>query len=279
MLLVAVLLTQGTAAFAEVEYPELNPERVVCGKSPLDTLIEKSSEAGFSLKDTTEFADLVTCGTFCDYDSPEELRSYLKEENGFSEFRPGSSYKPQPGDLLFYITKGKADKLVFTGIELKSVPERCRVVHVEYPEYEKLCWLYLRKDCSFSKAICCGIMANMYCESEFVPTAREETGQHGYGICQWTGERQAALERWCRLNGRDYDSLYSQLDFMKHELDSNEFEQLVRMMKNCTWDADGAYDVAHIFCLRYEDPYNSADVAETRGGVAEEAYWACYHKC
>jgi len=277
LLVIAVLLSSGVFAFAAESYTVFRTVQPVSDKNPLDTLLEKAVKSDFKLQDTPEYLDLVRAGTFCSYQNPEELRTYLKEENSFKEYDPEDGYIPQPGDMLFYISaRDGAQSAVFLGKGLSSVPKHHTVIHIEYPEYEKLCYLYLRDECFFNDTVCYGIMANMYCESEFLPTAEEKTGQHGYGICQWTGDRRIGLESWCRRNNRNSSSLYAQLDYMQYELDSTEFAQLVRMMRNCSRDSDGAYDVAHIFCLVYEDPDNSQELAETRGAIAQWTFWNKY---
>ena len=277
-----LLLLPGATAFAVYTpvytYEDIEPPVLMSEITPLDALLKKAQKKDFVLEDTPEYKDCVIAGTFPAEAGPEEMFAYLTEEKGYSVYTASDPYDPQPGDFLFVKSGENIKSYRFISKEGMKIAGKNCVVHVEYPEYEKLCYLYLRQECRFSKNICCGIMANMYCESQFDPNAYEETGQHGVGICQWTGDRYLALKKWCLKNGRNMNSLYAQLDYMKYELESDDFAQLLRMMKNCSYDSDGAYDVAHVFCLFYEDPDNSAEYSELRGAIAQDNFWPSYYR-
>lgn len=286
-LLCAVLAVPAAGAKAEEKqeqalYLGLEPVFSVCENSPLDSIREKAGAKDFDLTKTVEYADLVECGTFIRTDSPEELRRYLTGVNGFKEYRASSNYTLQFGDIVFKLdSAGKAESWKLSMGESKlQENDKYRTVHVLYPTYEEMIYLFLRHEMQYARPICCGIMANMFCESEFVPTALEETGQHGFGICQWTGDRQDEFKRWCSKNKLNRESLYTQLKFMQYELDEkSEFATLVRLMLHCSYDGDGAYDVAHVFCLYYEDPINAQQSAEDRGALAQDSFYKAYRKC
>ncbi len=258
-------------------YLDFRPRFEISVSSPYDSLMEKLDDASFIFSESPEYQDLIGCGMLTDAESAEEQRVYMTNVNGFEEFRKGQMYMAQPGDFLFRMEHGKAASFDLVREEFLLQDAKLRVIHVDYPRYENLVYLYLRDSMNFSRNICCGILSNLYFESDFLPTAREETGQRGFGICQWSNTRQDEFYSWCSKELRHPDSLYSQLDFMRWELENKiEFDSLLNMMLHCTHDGDGAYDVAHVFCLYFEDPYDSDQRAEDRGAFAQDSFYVAY---
>ena len=245
--------------------------------TPASSLVERARNRDFSLKDTAEFEDLLRCGCFCEFETPAELREYLIKGGRSAEYAAAGRYRACPGDLLFSFEKGHC-----TAFQLVTEPGRIKkanstIVHVEYPSYEELCYLYLRNELGLTKPVACGIMSNIYCESKFNPLAEEASSNPGYGICQWTGDRRAQLEQWCSEQGRNIDSLYSQLDFMTYELTEEEkYKSLLPTMKTVSQNEEGAYDAALLFCLYYENPYDAETLAEVRGQTARDFIYPEY---
>lgn len=69
----------------------------------------------------------------------------------------------------------------------------------------------------FSAQAACGVMGNIWAESEFKITVEEYSGGGGYGLMQWTGSRRTNLMNWCRSNGHDYTTLDGQLNYFLYE--------------------------------------------------------------
>ena len=106
---------------------------------------------------------------------------------------------------------------------------------------------YLTKTLKYSKPAACGIMANMYNESHFMPTV----GSYYYGICQWGGGRRTNLFSWCEANGYDATTVKGQLHFMDYELKNiytNTYQQMTRVANS----AAGAGEACNLFLRGYE---------------------------
>ena len=78
----------------------------------------------------------------------------------------------------------------------------------------------------FSPAQAAGIMGNMYVETnrDFNPSTIEDTSraEKGHGIVQWTFGRWHNLESFAAGQGKPWDDLQVQLDFLKTEVEGPE---------------------------------------------------------
>lgn len=119
---------------------------------------------------------------------------------------------------------------------------------------------YLTGTLGLSKAAACGVLANMWQESKFNPTA----GSSYYGLCQWGGGRYTNLVNYCANNGLDYTTVEGQLAFLTHEL-TGAYNSTFVGLQNVADSAEGAAEAATIFVTRYEGASNTA-------GRAEKAY-------
>ncbi|MCR5796190.1 MAG: hypothetical protein K6G61_12690 [Solobacterium sp.] len=106
---------------------------------------------------------------------------------------------------------------------------------------------YLTDVMGLNDAAACGVLANMWAESNFIPTA----GDYYYGLCQWGDNRRAELASWCSANGYDYTSVLGQCAFMYHEL-STSYTGCLYGLYGVPDTADGAYQAALIFVHQYE---------------------------
>ena len=80
----------------------------------------------------------------------------------------------------------------------------------------------------------------------FAEAPGEEYGG-GYGICQWTGERKAALYDFAKASGRSVGDLDMQCDFILHEM-IHSYPDLYDYLKS----ADSCYSAVFRFCNVYE---------------------------
>ena len=119
---------------------------------------------------------------------------------------------------------------------------------------------YLTGTLGLSKAAACGVLANMWQESKFNPTA----GSSYYGLCQWGGGRYTNLVNYCANNGLDYTTVEGQLAFLTHEL-TGAYNSTLVGLQNVADSAEGAAEAATIFVTRYEGASHTA-------GRAEKAY-------
>jgi len=93
-----------------------------------------------------------------------------------------------------------------------------------------------------------GIVANLLAESQLDPMAVGDKGT-AFGVAQWRGPRLAKLRQFARNTKRDWKALDTQLDFVLHELQTDErraFELLQR--------AGTPEEATVLFARHYERP-------------------------
>ncbi len=96
----------------------------------------------------------------------------------------------------------------------------------------------------FTPESACGILGNIEQESGFYTSATN--GTH-FGLCQWGGERFAALSNLADSRGKKWTDLQVQLDFLWSELEGK--------MSKVKAEIIGSTDMYHatdIFCRKYE---------------------------
>ena len=154
---------------------------------------------------------------------------------------------------------------------------------------EQIIYNFLREKIGLNTAAACGVLANIEKESGFRNDVLEYgytwASGGGYGICQWTNSprtsstgRRTNLVNWCNQNGYDYTSLTGQLNYLKHELNTSYYYNLVtKRLLSVNNTAQGAYDAGYVWCYYFEVPagYNTG-VSVTRGNIAQNTYWPKY---
>ena len=126
---------------------------------------------------------------------------------------------------------------------------------VELESNEEIIYEFLTDTLQLNTATASGILANIYQESGFEPTAScIDTNQKiSYGICQWNGPRYEALQAFCSQNGYAYDSLSGQLAYLEYDLLTTYspyyYNTLLTDFEN---SAQGAYDAAYSWAAVYE---------------------------
>ena len=126
----------------------------------------------------------------------------------------------------------------------------------------------------FNLAAAVGAATNVKRESDFETGALGDGGT-SYGICQWHASRYANLMSWCGSNGKDYEELDGQLWYMKHELE-NSYSAVLSYLRGVPNTAQGAYDAAYYWCLKFEVPADKIAASERRGAIARDTYWPKY---
>ena len=120
-----------------------------------------------------------------------------------------------------------------------------------------------------------GAAANVGCESNFKTGAIGDSGT-SYGICQWHAGRYTNLKNWCAANGLDYTTMDGQLWYMKHELETS-YRAVLSYIRSVANTADGAYNAAYRWCLKFEVPANTEATSQKRGNIARDTYWPKYN--
>ena len=82
---------------------------------------------------------------------------------------------------------------------------------------EEKVWWALR-DAGYSKEATAAVMGNIYAESRFDPDLIELGTGMGYGLCQWTGDRRTAFERYATSKGVSPSDINTQIEFLLGEL-------------------------------------------------------------
>ncbi len=99
---------------------------------------------------------------------------------------------------------------------------------------------------SFSKEHTAQADSGALSRNAFAEAPGEEYGG-GYGICQWTGDRKAALYDFAKAAGRSVGDLDMQCDFILYEM-INFYPDLYDYLKT----ADSCYSAVFKFCNVYE---------------------------
>ena len=146
-------------------------------------------------------------------------------------------------------------------------------------EREQIIYNFLRNELNFNCAAACGVLANIYYETnrDYEPDTHQGGGGPAYGLCQWENPRQANLKTWCANNGYDYKSLEGQLYFIKWELlyDKSNSLQAESKMRAADNSAQGAYNAAKDWCIIYERPAGASGKIE-RFTYARDVLWPKY---
>lgn len=120
-----------------------------------------------------------------------------------------------------------------------------------------------------------GAATNVAKESNFKTGALGDGGT-SYGICQWHNTRYTNLKNWCESNGKDYTTLDGQMWYMKYELEGS-YSAVLSYLRSVPNTAQGAYDAAYRWCLKFEVPADTVATSEKRGTIARDTYWPKYN--
>ncbi|MBQ8996238.1 MAG: hypothetical protein IJ091_10530 [Oscillospiraceae bacterium] len=135
-----------------------------------------------------------------------------------------------------------------------------------YPDPDSnmgIIYKYITEEMGLNRAVAFGILAHMKRESTFLPTAYNPSGY--YGLCQWGGNRYTNLISWCTENGYDYTTIEGQVRFMNSEL-NGPYSKVLDTLKECENTAEGAYEAAYAFGMRYE--VSGIALAKSAGSAA-----------
>ncbi len=126
---------------------------------------------------------------------------------------------------------------------------------------------YLTGTLGLNRASAFGILAHMQRESGYNPQAYNPSGY--YGLCQWGGGRYENLKTWCEGQGLDYKTIDGQLQFMRMELEGS-YAGVLADLRSMADSADGAYDAAYAFGMRYE--VSGEYLADSAGQTARNMF-------
>lgn len=139
------------------------------------------------------------------------------------------------------------------------------------PDNSQTVYNFLTQVMKLNVAGACGVLANIYCESMFNPTALGDGGT-SYGICQWHNTRYTNLKNWCSQNGKDYKTLDGQLWYLKYELEKS-YTSVLNYIKGVANTSAGAYNAGYYWCKHFEVPADTENTSVKRGNLAKNTYY------
>ena len=139
---------------------------------------------------------------------------------------------------------------------------------------EKEIFEYLIKDMKLNYAAACGVLANIYFESNFNPHAIGDGGT-SYGLCQWHLGRYTSLVNFCKEENLAYGSIKGQLRYMEHELETG-YSSVLEYLRSVPNTEAGAFQAAYYWCFHFERPAHIYDQSNLRGNAAKNSYWPRY---
>ena len=136
---------------------------------------------------------------------------------------------------------------------------------------KKEIYAYLTGTLGCSRASACGILANIERESGYNPQAQivDTNGKLSYGLCQWNGPRNIALQDFCAKNGLDYTTVNGQLQYLRSELKSSE-ARAWSYMQGFSNSLEGARGAGLTWASKFERCARSD--WERRGKLAADLY-------
>lgn len=272
-----------------------------------------------------EECGLIDNGTYCRTAGCAQFLRYFRDTKEYPCFQieactefGGGSYTCVPGDIVIWpgtshialIVESKDNGItIIEGNSLSRVLKRDitrfniggaklsggTVIHVQYPSGPAMIYSFLRSVMHESRAVACGIMANMERESGFNPQSLGDNGT-SFGLCQWHLERWTGLKSYCASIGQNPNEIDGQLMYLKYELE-NSYNHVLKLLHGETANTrygpkqypmsdtpEGAYLAGEIFCAWFESPVNAwgngeygfGPNSQNRGRIARDTYWPTY---
>lgn len=133
-------------------------------------------------------------------------------------------------------------------------------------------YTYLTSEMGLNTAAACGIMANIYYETNF--TADISVSGY-YGLFMYWSGLANELFTWCGNNGYDYTTVHGQMKFFDYKMES-AYQSLLGTLRGLSNTADSAYSAADMFCRQFERPANASYEANKRGVYASGTLFPKY---
>lgn len=137
---------------------------------------------------------------------------------------------------------------------------------------EKEIYTYLTGEMGLNTAAACGIMANIYYETNFIA---DKSVSGYYGLFMYWSGLASELKTWCGDNGYDYSTVRGQMKFFDYKM-RNSYQTLLSSLSGISNTADGAYSAADMFCRQFERPANASYEANKRGTYASGTLFSKY---
>lgn len=278
--------------FEEFDINENSLHLIIEHKPTLKEIVELMPDTLGVYLDENDAVVYIEVDWFCVAEDYEEC------ENFYFQFSPTWDEKQYClSDEIELLTEAP-----YIGVFFTTEEQAISTLAVTSNSNEEKIFEYLTEVAGYNPAAACGIMANIYCESAFIPTNLEnayekklgyndasytyavDSGQYnnfvrdaaGYGLCQWTyWTRKQELLNYAKSAGNSIGDLTMQLGFLEKELSGTALEEYIEAIPSTD---QGAYKVGYYFCEKYENPAQTADEKSVyRGNLAKNTYWPEYY--
>lgn len=140
---------------------------------------------------------------------------------------------------------------VFEEIRPCSITASAASISMTDAEYQRglNIYNYLKSNTSWNDGAICGVLAHLYAESRFIPTALNSKSG-AYGIAQWL-DSNYSKRKSNLMKLPNYQAVETQLNYFITEINSNGFSISKNAINNATNDASGAYNTAYYVRLNY----------------------------
>jgi len=139
-------------------------------------------------------------------------------------------------------------------------------------ENERYIYTYLTTEMGLNTAAACGIMANIYYETNFTA---DISASGYYGLFMYWSGLTNELINWCANNGQDRTTVQGQMAFFNWKME-NSYQSLLGKLRALTNTAESAYSSADMFCREFERPGNMEYECSKRGSFASGTLFPRY---
>lgn len=284
-------LPQTITGFTAFDIQENAMHINIAEKPSLDELLEEMPETLEVYLEEENEPETIEVDWYC------VAEDYEESDNFYFQFSPvWDEEKYCLSEEVDLLTEAPYIAVFFTAEE-----EGVEPLAVTKNSNEEIIFEFLTKQCGYNVAAACGAMANLYCESAFIPvnlqnsfektlgytdltyTMAVDLGNYtnfvrdsaGYGLCQWTYySRKQELLDFARSLGTSIGDIHMQLAFMKKELSGSSTDNYLKTTED---SAQGAYYAGYNYCDVFERPAQKVDeVSAYRGNLAKNTYWKEY---
>ena len=140
-------------------------------------------------------------------------------------------------------------------------------------ENERYIYTYLTTEMGLNTAAACGIMANIYYETNFTA---DISASGYYGLFMYWSGLTNELINWCANNGQDRTTVQGQMAFFKWKME-NSYQSLLASLRALSNTANDAYNSADMFCRQFERPANMDYECSKRGSFASGTLFPRYY--
>lgn len=140
-------------------------------------------------------------------------------------------------------------------------------------ENERYIYTYLTTEMDLNTAAACGIMANIYYETNFTA---DISASGYYGLFMYWSGLTNELINWCANNGHDRTTVEGQMAFFNWKME-NSYQSLLASLRGLSNTANDAYNSADMFCRQFERPGNMEYECSKRGAFASGTLFPRYY--